>query len=92
MGHAKTKPSADQLNVRSVFARTRATQLAKRTGMSTVQVVEEALRAYQPPPAAIRAGGLIEKNGLLVKRKGRARITQRQVDLELDDIRGGQHH
>ena len=92
MGHAKTRPPADQLNVRSVFARTRATQLAKQTGMSTVQIVEEALRADQPPPSAIRAGGLIEKHGLLVKRKGRAQITQRQVDLELDDIRGGLHH
>jgi hypothetical protein len=88
MRHAKPKPPADQLNVRSVFARTRATQLAKRTGMSTVQVVEEALRAYQPP-TAIRAGGLIEKNGLLVKRKGRAQIAQRQVDVELDELRGG---
>jgi hypothetical protein len=89
MGHAKTKPPADQLNVRSVFARTRATQLGKRTGMSTVQVVEEALRAYQPAPVAIPAGGLIEKHGLLVKRKGRAQITQAQIDAELDDMRSG---
>ena len=92
MGHAKTKPAADQLNVRSVFARTRAAQLAKRTGMSTVQVIEEALRAYQPPPAAIRAGGLIEKHGLLVKRKGRAQITQTQIDAELDEMRSGVRH
>lgn len=90
MGHAKSTPPADQLNVRSVFARTRASQLAKRTGMSTVQVVEEALRAYQPPPTGLRPGGLVEKHGLLVKRKGQAQVTRRQVDAELEKIRGGE--
>ncbi len=92
MGHAKTRPPADQLNVRSAFARTRAAQLAKRTGMSTVQIVEEALKAYQPPSSGVRPEGLVEKHGLLVEPKGRAQITQNQVDAEFDDIRGGARH
>jgi hypothetical protein len=92
MGHVRSKPPSDQLNVRSVFARTRASELAKRTGMSTDQVVEEALRAYQPPPTGIRPGGLVEKHGLLVKRKGRVQVTERQVEAELEKIRGGERH
>ncbi len=38
-----------QLNVRSEFARSRAHELAKLTGMSVTQVVEDALRGYVPP-------------------------------------------
>jgi hypothetical protein len=92
MERIKTKPQPDQLNVRSAFARMRAKQLAKRTGMSTVQVVEEALRAYQPPPTGARPGGLVQKHGLLVKRKGRAEITQLQTEAELEDVRGGERY
>jgi hypothetical protein len=29
---------------------------------------------------------------LLVKRKGRAQVTRRQVDAELEKIRGGERH
>ena len=90
MSQSKTKETAKQLNVRSRFARTRASQLAKATGMSVTQVVEDALRAYQPAHQVVRPAGLIEKEGLLVKPKGRADVAQLQVDTELEKIRAGE--
>ena len=39
-----------QLSVRSSYARARAAELSRATGMSATKVVEEALRAYAPPP------------------------------------------
>ncbi len=90
MSQPKVKETGKQLNVRSRFARARASQLAKATGMSVTQVVEDALRAYQPARQIIRPAGLIEKAGLLVKPKGRFEITQLQVDAELEKIRAGE--
>jgi len=90
MSQPKPKDPAKQLNIRSRFARARASQLAKSTGMSVTQVVEDALRAYQPARRFARSGGLIEKAGLLVKPKGSALITQAQVDAELENMRAGE--
>jgi hypothetical protein len=89
MAQPKSKEPSRQLNVRSVFARMRASQLAKATGMSVTQVVEDALRAYQPARRVARPAGLVEKAGVLVKPKGPTEITQAQVDAELEDIRAG---
>lgn len=89
MAHPKSKHLTDQLSVRSPFARARASRLAKLTGMTITEVVEDALRAYQPAPQPARPSGLIEKGGLLVIPAGRAKVTQAQVDAELDDIRSG---
>lgn len=89
MAHPKSKHTTDQLSVRSPFARARVSRLAKITGMTITQIVEDALRAYQPAPRLVRPGGLIEKDGILVKRKGEAEITGRQIETELDDIRAG---
>jgi hypothetical protein len=88
MGQPKTKDHKPQLSVRSSFASARASKLAKLTGMTITQIVEDALRAYQPP-ARIVPGGLVEKGGLLVKPKGETGITQPQVDAELEEIRSG---
>jgi hypothetical protein len=90
MSQPKAKETTKQLNVRSRFARTRASQLAKATGMSVTQVVEDALRAYQPARQLARPAGLIEKAGLLVKPKGRFDVTQLQVETELEKIRAGE--
>ncbi|MFL6754910.1 MAG: hypothetical protein ACJ8FI_08540 [Sphingomicrobium sp.] len=54
------------------------------------QVVEDALRAYQPARQIVRPAGLIEKAGLLVKPKGSFDVTQLQVDAELESIRSGE--
>lgn len=88
MAHPKSSHVTDQLSVRSPFARARASRLAKLTGMSITQIIEDALRAYQPAPSSLRPGGLVEKGGILVKRKDEAEITQRQVEAELANIRG----
>lgn len=55
-----------QLNIRSRFARDRATQIARATGMTTTQVVEEALRGYVAPAEPSPAGRLVRKGRLLV--------------------------
>jgi hypothetical protein len=89
MTQPKSKEAPKQLNIRSRFARVRASQLAKATGMTVAQVVEDALRAYQPARRIARPGSLVEKAGLLVKPKGSAEITQAQVDAELEDVRAG---
>ena len=90
MGQAKSAEMSEQLNVRSRFARLRAKSLAKATGMSVTKIVEEALRAYQPAQLLARPGRLIERGGILVKPKGRAEVTQQQIDIELDKIRAGE--
>jgi hypothetical protein len=86
--NAKEKSQKPQLSVRSKFASARASKLAKLTGMTITKIVEDALRAYQPPTRII-PGGLVAKSGLLVKPKSKAEITQRQIDAELEDIRSG---
>jgi len=37
-----------QLNIRSAFVRERVRDVARRTGMSATEVVEDALRGYTP--------------------------------------------
>lgn len=88
MGQPKTKETKPQLSVRSKFASARASKLAKLTGMTITQIVEDALRAYQPSKRLV-PGGLVEKGGLLVKPKAKADVTQLQVEAELEDIRSG---
>jgi hypothetical protein len=88
MAQTRRKEHKPQLSVRSKFASARASKLAKLTGMTITQIVEDALRAYQPPTRIV-PGGLIEKGGLLVKPKARAEVTHFQVDAELEEIRSG---
>lgn len=89
MSKAQAKEQSDQLNIRSRFARVRAAQIAMMTGMSITQVVEDALRAYQP--AVRRAGrpGLVQEGRLLVLSKGGRKISHDEVEAELEEIRGG---
>ena len=89
MASPKSDHSTSQLSVRSPFARARASRLAKLTGMTITQIVEDALRAYQPATSVRRRGGLIEKGGLLVLPKGKVSVTSAQLEAELDDVRSG---
>ncbi len=82
---AAARPS--QLNIRSRFARERVATIAARTGMTATQVVEEALRAYQPQDARAAPAGLVRKGGLLVKPAGGARVTLSEANAALDDDR-----
>lgn len=84
--------SAPQLNIRSAFARDRARALANRMGLTTTQVVEDALRAYNPraklddlpPPPA----GLVRKGWLFVKPDdGGPRLTPEDVQAAIDAAR-----
>lgn len=89
MVKAQPKQQSDQLNVRSRFARARAAQIAITTGMSITQVIEDALRAYQPAVQRTGRPGLIQEGRLLVLSKGDRKISHDQVEAELDEIRGG---
>jgi hypothetical protein len=77
--------AATQLNVRSSYARERAAALARATGMTTTQVVEEALRAYSPPVTA--PSGQLERRGPLLVRPGGAKVTLAAANAALDASR-----
>lgn len=79
-----TRP-ASQLNVRSAYAKDRAAMLARTTGMTTTQVVEEALRAYTPPLPM--APGSLTRRGTLLVRPGGARVTLEAANAALDAAR-----
>jgi len=55
-----------QFNIRSAFVRKRVHELAKLTGMTATQVVEDALRGYVPPGQPVPVGRLVRKGPLLV--------------------------
>ena len=76
-----------QFNVRSAYARARAHELAKLTGMTATQIVEEALRGYVPPGAAAAVGGLVRRGPLLVKRAVGGSISQAEADAALEAVR-----
>ncbi len=44
------RKSNAQINIRSDFVRERAFALAAETGKTVTQVLEDAVRAYRPPP------------------------------------------
>lgn len=60
--------------------------LAHQTGLTT-EVVEEALRAYQPPLSQEIGGRLIRKGGILVTPRNGRPVSQAQADAALDDTR-----
>lgn len=76
-----------QFNVRSAFARARAHELAKLTGKTATQIVEDALRGYVPPGSAETVGRLVQRGPLLVKPAGSKRISAAEADAALDAMR-----
>ena len=83
-------PRADntQLNIRSAYARTRAREIARRTGMTTTEIVEDALRGYVPPCASESVNGLVRRGRVLVKPAQGRHVTQDEVDQALEVVRG----
>jgi hypothetical protein len=80
--------SADtQLNVRSRFARDRASLLSKQTGMSATQVVEEALRSYVPQVHRDVPTKLVRKGTILVRPTDGKRISLVQANAVLEEDR-----
>jgi hypothetical protein len=80
------KMDSIQLNIRSRFARERAARLAGETGMTVTQIVEEALRAYQPAQKAA-SGGLVRKGPILVRPAGGRTISASETDALIDEVR-----
>lgn len=77
-----------QFNVRSAFARARAHELAKQTGMTATQVVEEALRGYAPPAGAVTAGQLVRRGPILVRPATDRAISHAEAEAALNAVRG----
>jgi len=75
-----------QFNVRSAFARERARALAKQTGMTATQIVEEALRAYVPPGQPAEPPGLVRRGRFLVL-KGDRPISFEEAEAALLEVR-----
>lgn len=76
-----------QLNVRSSFARERAHELAKLTGMTATQVVEDALRGYVPPGPPATVGALELRGAILVRPRRGRRVTLEDANAALDAAR-----
>lgn len=72
-----------QLNVRSGFARRRARELARRTGMTATEVVEDALRGYVPPAAAAKVGRLVRRGPVLVIPSAGEMVTLKDANAAL---------
>ena len=82
------RTEATQLNIRSRFARERAAMIARKTGMTTTQVVEEALRAYLPPSAVAVSARLVRKGAILVKPAGDGEpVSLESANAALDEVR-----
>ena len=76
-----------QFNVRSAFARVRAHELAKATGMTAAQVVEDALRGYIPPGSTAQAGELVRRGPILVKPARGRKIGEAEAEAALNAAR-----
>jgi len=79
-----------QFNIRSAFARARAHELAKLTGMTATQVVEDALRGYVPPGAPAPRGNLVRRGSMLVLSTGGKTVSLEETNAALEAIRNGE--
>ena len=78
-----------QLNIRSAFVRERVRDVARRTGMTATEVVEDALRGYIPASEPQAVGTLIRRGPLLVRPVGkRRRIRLAEAETALNASRG----
>jgi len=77
-----------QLNIRSAFARARVHEIARRTGMTATEIVEDALRGYVSAAPAVRAGALVRRGPVLVlpASDGR-RVSLKEANAALDAAR-----
>jgi hypothetical protein len=77
-----------QLNVRSRYARDRAAELSRQTGLTTTQVVEDALRSYVPPSLTEPMPGLERRGHILVlASRGGPPITMEDTDRAIEAAR-----
>jgi hypothetical protein len=85
----QTMPRADnaQLNIRSAYARNRVREIARGTGMTATEVIEDALRGYVPQAAPTPVEGLVRRGPVLVKPAQGQHVTQAQADQALQAVR-----
>lgn len=76
-----------QLNIRSAYARNRAREIAQLTGMTTAEVIEDALRGYVPAAAPEVVDGLVRRGRVLVKPAQGRHVTQDEADQALEAVR-----
>lgn len=84
------RSSASQLNIRSETAKARAAFLARETGRSVTQVVEEAVSAYQPEAADLakpRRTWLERRGRILTLCSDGAQVTLAQTNAAIDKDR-----
>ncbi len=82
-----SRANSAQFNIRSGFARARAHELARLTGKSVTEIVEDALRSYAPPVGALRTGRLIQRGVILVLPADGGFISQDEADAALNAVR-----
>lgn len=80
-----TRPSRNQLNIRSQYARDRAAELVKVTGLNATQVIEEALRAYSPAREPTSAD--LERRGPLLVLVGGDVMTLADTNAAIEAFR-----
>lgn len=61
--------------------------LARQTGMTTTQVVEEALRAYLPPVVENVPARLVRRGAILVMPAELRRVSLEEADATLEEVR-----
>jgi Rv0623-like transcription factor len=81
--------STAQLNIRSDFAKARATELARETGMSVTQVVEDAVRAYVPQPSSFEnhSPGLTRDGALLILPSLGRKVSMAELNAAIEQSR-----
>lgn len=77
---------ASELTICSPYACDQVSALAPATGMTTTQVVEEALHSYSPPVAS-PTGNLVRRGALWV-RPGTSKVALESTNAALDASRG----
>ena len=82
-----SRAERSQFNIRSSIARQRANALAKLTGMTATDIVEDALLGYVPPAAAVAVGRLVRRGPILVRPAHGRKISLKQAAAALDAVR-----
>lgn len=87
MASAEPKPLAQ----RAAFVRGRVRELAATTGMTKMQVLEEAVRAFNPIAPAETGGRLIRKGRFLLTSSYDGQpVTLEQTNAAIEAIRSGE--
>ncbi len=76
-----------QPKIGSAFARKRARETAKQTGMTATEVIEDAFRGYVPAVAAAPVGRLVRRGAVPVRPADGRTITLREADAALEVVR-----